>query len=123
MRSGPITWRQIEELLAAHPELGVNLSSSLKAGLATGACTVAGAILLGPVGILAGAAIGSGIAYRNTGNFTPLHQIIKDMSEDDRAKLLSVVNSLVLENEVDSLTPLLLEQALKNNFGLVTMSR
>jgi hypothetical protein len=86
------------------PELHVSVSQSAKAAAITGTSTLVGSLLLGPAGILVGAAVGGVTAYSLSEPFKPALQVLKDMNELEREKLRDAVVAVAKEKGLKMLT-------------------
>lgn len=99
----------LSEISKANNDLGETLSESVKGAAAMGGSTftgaLTGALIGGPVGMIAGGAIGffGGAAYAagNTKNFKPLHQILSEMTREDREKLVEAAKRIIQRKGVD----------------------
>ena len=88
--------------LAEEEELKVTVKSSVYGGLVAGITTTLGGLLAGPPGLLVGGAVGGALAYKSSGNFKPVSEVIKDMNAHDRELLYDamkdIVDNLVFED-------------------------
>ena len=88
--------------LAEEEELKVTVKSSVYGGLVAGITTTLGGLLAGPSGLLVGGAVGGALAYKSSGNFKPVSEVIKDMNAHDRELLYDamkdIVDNLVFED-------------------------
>ena len=99
----------LSEISKANNDLGETLSESVKGATAMGGSTftgaLAGALIGGPVGMIAGGAIGfaGGATYAaaNTKNFKPLHQILGEMTNKDREKLVEAAKKIIQRKGID----------------------
>ncbi len=90
-------------------DLGDTLSESVKGAAAMGGSTftgaLTGALIGGPAGMIAGGAIGffGGAAYAasNTKNFKPLHQVLDEMSREDKEKLIQAAKRIIARKGID----------------------
>ena len=99
----------LSEISKVNNDLGETLSESVKGAAAmggsafTGALT--GALIGGPVGMIAGGTIGfvGGAAYAaaNTKNFKPLHEILGEMSREDKEKLVEAAKKIIERKGID----------------------
>lgn len=73
--------------------LGNTVMLSVGGGLFAAASTTVGGLLLGPIGLFVGAVIGGGAAAAATwGRFVPASEAIKNLSANDKRKLVDYVN-------------------------------
>ncbi|GIX87636.1 uncharacterized protein CDAR_453111 [Caerostris darwini] len=95
----PISTSDVIDLLctlAEEERLKVTLSESLKGGLVTGLGAVAGSMLLGPIGLPIGGALGGGVAAFICGNkFQPVSQVIATMSQERRERLANKIRQVM----------------------------
>lgn len=107
--SGEKIYNILLEISKANTELGVTIGESLKGAATMGASTSTGALvgglLGGPVGMIAGGAIGffGGASYTaaNTKPFKPLMDVISEMSEKDKRKLVSIARDILKREGID----------------------
>ena len=99
----------LSEISKVNNDLGETLSQSVKGAAAMGGSTftgaLTGALIGGPAGMIAGGAIGffGGAAYAagNTKNFKPLHQILGEMSREDKKKLVEAAKRIIERKGID----------------------
>ena len=103
--------------------LKVTINESVKGGLITGtACTVGG-LILGPVGLALGGAIGGFVAYvLGDGKFKPVSNVIMyDMRDEDRQKLATAVRNIIADLDAADAVQLMVlingNAALKGRIG------
>ena len=104
--------------------LKVTINESVKGGLITGtACTVGG-LILGPVGLALGGAIGGFVAYvLGDGKFKPVSNVIMyDMRDEDRQKLATAVRNIIADLDAADAVQLMVlingNAALKGRIGM-----
>ena len=91
------------EIATVNNDLGDLVYEAMKGATAMGgsafAGAMAGAVIGGPVGMIAGGAIGffGGTVYAaaTVKKFKPLHQILGEMSIEDKEKLVAVAGSII----------------------------
>ena len=99
----------LSEISKAHKDLGDTLSESVKGAAAMGGSTAAlalgGGLIAGPMGMIVGGAIGfaGGATYAamNTKSFKPLHQVLSEMTEEDKKKLIEAAKVIIERKGVD----------------------
>ena len=103
--------------------LKVTINESVKGGLITGtACTVGG-LILGPVGLALGGAVGGFVAYiLGDGKFKPVSNVIMyDMRDEDRQKLATAVRNIIADLDAADAVQLMVlingNAALKGRIG------
>ena len=85
------------EISEANNDLKVTISESVKGAGVMGGSTftgaVAGGMIGGPLGMIAGGALGfiggAGYAAANTKSFKPLHEVLSEMNEQDKKRLVA----------------------------------
>ncbi|XP_013416425.1 protein C19orf12 homolog [Lingula anatina] len=91
--------------LADEKNLRVTVQEALRGGLIAGATTVAGGLLLGPVGLAVGGAIGGAAAYANAqGKFKPVSTVLREM-EPEKKKILydrvqRIISGITIEDGI-----------------------
>ena len=103
--------------------LKVTINESVKGGLITGtACTVGG-IILGPVGLALGGAVGGFVAYLlGDGKFKPVSNVIMhEMRDEERQQLATSVRNIVADLDATDAVQLMVlingNAALKGRIG------
>ena len=97
------------EISKVHKDLGDTLSESVKGATAMGGSTftgaMAGALVGGPIGMIAGGAIGfaGGAAYAaaTTKTFKPLHQVLSEMSNEEKKKLVEAAKIIIQRKSIN----------------------
>lgn len=97
------------EIAEVNNDLHVTLSESAKGAGVMGGSTftgaLAGAMLGGPVGMIAGGAVGflggAGYAAANTKSFKPLHQVLSEMNEEDKERLVAAARRVIRRKGID----------------------
>ena len=97
------------EISKAHKDLGETINESVKGAAAMGGATftgaLAGGLLGGPVGMIAGGAIGfaGGATYAaaNVKSFKPLHQVLSEMTKEDRQRVVEAARVIVTKKGID----------------------
>eukprot|EP01119_Soliformovum_irregulare_P008800 TRINITY_DN21914_c0_g1_i1.p1 TRINITY_DN21914_c0_g1~~TRINITY_DN21914_c0_g1_i1.p1 ORF type:complete len:134 (+),score=21.53 TRINITY_DN21914_c0_g1_i1:108-509(+) len=104
-----ITYDMLTRIADQNPQLKITVDESVKASLMVGGVTLVGSLLLGPVGIIAGAAIGGSVAYATSKPFTSAFVLLSKLDEQQREQLLATVQDLALQKEVLITDQLLLD--------------
>ena len=77
---------------------------SVSAAAKVGSCTMAGAVLVGPVGILIGAVVGAAIAYSTAHPFHGILTLLNNMNEAEREKFINrVLENIKADANLDEL--------------------
>lgn len=85
-------------LLADQEGLCVNIVEASKSGVVVGLTTLAGALLFGNRGVVAGGALGGLVAYSlasRTGKLKPLSTVIEEMNPEKREALFDTIWQMV----------------------------
>ncbi|XP_017006667.2 protein Nazo [Drosophila takahashii] len=115
----PIDTRELMEaiaIVADERQVRVAVKQSGKGAAICAACSFAGGMLLGPVGLAVGGAAGGIAAYKMTsGTFRPLGEVIlNDLTDGQREQLVQHVSKAVAEihpSDVVMLLPLIVQNA------------
>ncbi|XP_017062931.1 protein C19orf12 homolog [Drosophila eugracilis] len=115
----PIDTRELMEAIAIVADdrnVRVAVKQSGKGAAICAACSFAGGMLLGPVGLAVGGAAGGVAAYKMTsGSFRPLGEVImNDLTDTQREQLVQHVSKAVAEihpTDVVMLLPLIVQNA------------
>ena len=99
----------LKEISSVNKDLGDTITESTKGAAAMGGSTAAGALtgalIGGPIGMFVGAAIGfaggTGIAAATVKTFKPLHQVLGEMSEEEKSKLVEIAKKVIKEKGID----------------------
>ena len=88
---------EVMTVLSEEKELRVTVTESGKGALLTGGVAGLGGLLLGPLGLALGGAVGGCIAaWRAQGNFKPVMEVILyDLSQDQRESMVESVRTLL----------------------------
>jgi hypothetical protein len=97
------------EISKVNEDLGDTVSESVKGAATMGGSAfsgaLAGGLLGGPVGMIAGATVGfaGSVLYTaaNTKPFKPLHQVIQEMNDQDKKKLVKVAMKIIERKGID----------------------
>lgn len=89
--------------------LKVTLNESVKGGLITGTICTIGGLILGPVGLALGGAIGGVLAYvKSDGKFKPASQVILyEMNAEDQRELVTSVKNILKELDATDVVQLM----------------
>ncbi|XP_030765098.1 protein C19orf12 homolog [Sitophilus oryzae] len=86
---------EICQTLAEQQELTVTVTESAKGALITGIGVFVGGILLGPLGMAFGGIVSSvGVAVSSKGKFRSVAEIISEMPEDKKDRLINSLTDL-----------------------------
>ena len=88
---------EVMTVLSEEKELRVTVTESGKGALLTGGVAGLGGLLLGPLGLALGGAVGGCIAaWRAQGSFKPVMEVILyDLSQDQRESMVESVRTLL----------------------------
>lgn len=103
------------EISQVHEDLGDTITESLKGATAMGGSSFSGALVgglvAGPVGMIVGGAIGmaAGATYAaaNVKSFKPLHQVISEMTVDDKRRLKEAAKLIIQRHGIDIATQII----------------
>lgn len=78
-------------------DLGVTISESSRGAVKVGATTLVSSLVLGPVGFIVGS-IGGGLwAYATSSDFKPLYDVLCDMTEDEKGRVVALARNVATE--------------------------
>lgn len=77
----PSIWTFVYDACELNPELKVAFTESAQGALLAAGATLAGGLLLGPIGLAVGGTLGGLAAYATSKNFTPASRVLSNMSE------------------------------------------
>ena len=97
-------YQTLLEVSQVSSDLHVSVSESFKATAITGGCTLAGSLLLGPPGILVGAAVGGVAAYASSRSFKPVGEVLQNMNDKEKENLKDAVVRVAKEKGISLLT-------------------
>ena len=88
---------EVMTVLSEEKELRVTVTESGKGALLTGGVAGLGGLLLGPLGLALGGAVGGCIAaWRAQGNFKPLMEVILyDLKQEQRERMVESVRTIL----------------------------
>lgn len=103
LRSVVLTFDMLEEIAAVNPSLGLTIKEALKGAAAVGggagAGAMAGGLIGGPPGMLLGGFVGyvagSVVAYTNMDDFKPLSEVFKELTAEDKKKLIEIGQTIL----------------------------
>ena len=72
----------------ANQDLKVTVREVAKGTGITAASTVVGGLLLGPVGLAVGGAVGGLLGYAASNNYKPIGQVLREMNDGEKKRLL-----------------------------------
>ncbi|XP_013777327.1 protein C19orf12 homolog [Limulus polyphemus] len=82
-------------ILASEENLKVTVNESVKGGIVAGTSAAVGGLLMGPVGLAVGGAVGGCAAcYIARDKFKPVVQVIQEMSNDKKERLVDAVTDV-----------------------------
>ncbi|XP_076333567.1 protein C19orf12 homolog [Tachypleus tridentatus] len=83
-------------ILASEENLKVTVNESVKGGLLTGTSAALGGLLMGPVGLAVGGAVGGCAAsYMAADKFKPVVEVLQEMSYDKKKRLAQAVKNVI----------------------------
>ena len=104
----PVSSRDLEqviEVIADKKQLKVTVDRSVKGGIIAGVATGIGGLLLGPIGLAIGGAVGGTAAYATSGEFKPVSEVLRTLDHQQKEKLLEIVTNIIDKLEwYDSIT-------------------
>ncbi|XP_076333568.1 protein C19orf12 homolog [Tachypleus tridentatus] len=82
-------------ILVSEENLKVTVTESLKGGIITGTSAALGGLLMGPVGLAVGGAVGGCAAsYMAADKFKPVVEVLQEMSYDKKKRLVDAVTDV-----------------------------
>ena len=91
------------QYLATKREIRVTIRTSTKAGVAAGLSVMAGTLVAGPVGAVAGGAIGTALAASISRNMVPLNKLLDQTPPSERKEVLRLFNAAFKEEFVETI--------------------
>ena len=99
----------LEEISKVNQNLGDTLNGSVKGAAAMGGSTFTGALggglVGGPIGMIVGGAIGfaGGATYAaaNTKSFKPLYQVMSEMTDEEKRRLVKAAEVILQKKGID----------------------
>lgn len=108
MESAPLTPEQMAEYddleyIAKKRQIKCTIRRSTQAGLAAGLSVMAGTLVAGPVGAVAGGAVGTALAVSISKNIVPLNQLLEETPPEKRGEVLKLFNEAFKEEFMDTI--------------------
>lgn len=100
----------VEIVQESEPLKGASVGIAKQVGCAA-AGTIAGGIIGGPVGASVGGMLGAGIGYGITNDYTSLAEVLRNLSEDDRERIVKAIQELVNGTTIDELAGFVAREA------------
>lgn len=91
------------QYLATKREIRVTIRTSTKAGVAAGLSVMAGTLVAGPVGAVAGGAVGTALAASISKNVVPLNQLLDKTPPSERKEVLRLFNEAFKDEFVETI--------------------
>jgi len=91
------------EHIAKKREIRCTIRTSTQAGLAAGISVMAGTIVAGPAGAVAGGALGTALAAKLSKNVVPMNKILADTPPGKRAEVVKIFNEAFKEEFMDTI--------------------
>jgi hypothetical protein len=88
---------RLKDVSKINPDIQVSIDATTKGVLKAAACTLVGAIFLGPVGLLIGGTVGGGLAFLTSEEFKPVVEVLNEMNEKERNVLLTTALDIAIE--------------------------
>lgn len=106
--SSPLTPEQQAEYddllhLAQKREIKCTIRKSTQAGLAAGLSVMAGTLVAGPVGAVAGGAVGTALAVNISKNIVPLNTLLEQTPPGKRGEVIRLFNEAFKEEFMDTI--------------------
>jgi len=90
--------------IAQKRDIKVTIQKGVQAGIVAGLCVTSGVIVAGPVGAVAGGAVGTALAASMSRNVTPLKQLLEETPREKRAAVYRVFREALKEEFQDGFT-------------------
>ena len=90
--------------IAQKRDIRVTIQRGMQAGLAAGLCVAGGVIVAGPVGALAGGAVGTALAASISKNVVSLHDLLEQTPREKRGEVYRVFSDAMREEFQDGFT-------------------
>ena len=91
------------QYLATKREIRVTIRTSTKAGVAAGLSVMAGTLVAGPVGAVAGGAVGTALAASISKNVVPLNKLLDQTPPSERKEVLRLFNEAFRDEFVETI--------------------
>lgn len=103
-----MTFEVLEEIARVNNDLGLTIKETVKGAAAmgggAGAGAITGALIGGPIGMFVGGAIGyalgTGVAYKNMKTFKSLREVLKELNDEDKKKMLEIAIRILEERGI-----------------------
>mmetsp|Transcript_15615 Transcript_15615/g.33011 ORF Transcript_15615/g.33011 Transcript_15615/m.33011 type:complete len:192 (+) Transcript_15615:68-643(+) len=89
--------------LATKREIRCTIRKSTQAGMAAGLSVMAGTLVAGPVGAVAGGAIGTALAVNISANIVPLNTLLDQTPPEKRGEVIKLFNEAFKEEFMDTI--------------------
>lgn len=83
----------------------------------TGAGTIIGGVVAGPLGAAVGGVVGAVVGYSTVDNYNSMMKVLREMSDQDKERLVARVKELVGSSSVEALTSFLRSQVNRELFA------
>mmetsp|Transcript_43867 Transcript_43867/g.74882 ORF Transcript_43867/g.74882 Transcript_43867/m.74882 type:complete len:216 (+) Transcript_43867:241-888(+) len=91
------------QYLATKREIQCTIRKSTKAGLAAGISVMAGTLVAGPAGSVAGGAVGTALAAKISKDVVPLNKLLEETPPAKRGEVLKLYNEAFKEEFMDTI--------------------
>lgn len=89
--------------LATKRQVRVTIRKSTQAGMAAGLSVMAGTLVAGPVGSVAGGALGTALAVKISKDAVPLNELLEGTPPEERKEVIRAFNEAFKEEFVDTI--------------------
>mmetsp|Transcript_15659 Transcript_15659/g.29686 ORF Transcript_15659/g.29686 Transcript_15659/m.29686 type:complete len:191 (-) Transcript_15659:136-708(-) len=89
--------------LATKREIRCTIRKSTQAGMAAGLSVMAGTLIAGPVGAVAGGAIGTALAVNISANIFPLNKLLDQTPPEKRGEVIKLFNEAFKEEFMETI--------------------
>jgi hypothetical protein len=112
-------YNHLMQILQTNPDLKKSFQGIFHQVCYSAAGTVIGGVTFGPLGAAVGGAVGALLGYATVDNYDSLIKVLREMSDDDKRRLVQRVQELVGSTGIEALTNFIASQVNRDLFATV----